>query len=133
MDEMVAISFIVALVVLFFHTCTQPGMVFEFVSKALDKVHPYLKKPLYDCPICATVWWGPSIIACGILGKIWLVTNVFQLAIILCVAAGLNTVFVYVINSSKAIAKTLNEYECNCTRKEDKALERKERLAKLNK
>lgn len=128
---MIQIIIITALIVLFFHVCTWKGMVFSFVSEFFKRttVPDYLKKPLYDCPVCATVWWGPVVIACGILGNVWIVSNYLQLAIILSASAGLNAIFIYIINQGKAIAKTLDEYDCNCTKKED---QRTERLKRIN-
>lgn len=128
---MIEIIFITALVVLFFHVCTWPGMIFSFVAKALKDLPGYLKKPLYDCPICACIWWGPAVVACGILGKIWQVVNVWQLAIIVSAAAGINTVLIYVINQGKQLAKTLGESECNCTSKEKLHDERLRRLERF--
>jgi hypothetical protein len=107
-------------------------MVFSFVPTTLKDIPGYLKKPLFDCSICMSIWWGSPIVACGILAKLWIVNNVWQLAIIVSSAAGLNVVFSYIVNQGKAISKTLNEYECNCTKKEDKDLERKERLADIS-
>ena len=128
---MISIILITSLVVLFFHVCTWPGMVFSFVGKALDKIPSYLKKPLFDCPICMCPWWGPVIIAIGILAGAWQVTNTWQMIMIVAAAAGLNTIFIYVINLGKQLAKTLDESECNCTSKEairDERLKRLERF-----
>jgi hypothetical protein len=115
---MLQTSFIVALIVLFFHVCTWEGMIFSFISRSLHGLSDKLKKPLYDCPICATVWWGPAIVACGMCGHVWIVSNMWQLSIIIAAAAGINTVLIYVVNQGKALTKTLNEYDCNCTKKE---------------
>lgn len=54
-----------------------------------------------------------------------------QAAFILFAAAGLTTVLIYLVNQGKALAKTLNESECNCTKKEseeEKSEKRKERI-----
>ena len=130
---MIEIALITALIVLFLHVCTWEGMIFSFVDKSLKHLPEYLKKPLYSCPICATIWWGPSIIACSILGKIWPVVNVWQLAIIISAAAAINTVLIYVVNAGKAISKSFNDdYDCGCTKKEteqDKSLKRRERIS----
>jgi len=128
---MIQTIFITALIILFFHVCTWPGMVFSFVSEALKNVPAYLKKPLFDCPICMCPWWGPTVVACGIVGNVWHVDNVWQLAIIVASAAGINTVLIYVINQGKQLAKTLNESECNCTSKEKIRDERLKRLERF--
>lgn len=133
---MLQIAFIVAVVVLLFHACTWEGMIFYFINTTLHKLPDYLKKPLYDCPICATVWWGPAVVACGILGHAWSVTNVWQLSIIVAAAAGINTILIYIINPGKAIATALtNDYDCSCSKKEvrdeDPVLNRRKRIESL--
>lgn len=110
------IIFITALIVLFLHVCCWEGMIFSFVTKILKNIPDYLKKPLFSCPICMTIWWGPSIIACGIVGNIWQVDNVWQLSIIITAASGINTVFTYIISVAKAIIKGMKQEDC-CTGK----------------
>lgn len=104
--------FITALIVLFLHVCCWEGMIFSFVSGSLKDIPDYLKKPLYSCPICMLIWWGPSIVACGIVGNIWQVANIWQLSIIITAAAGVNTVFIYIISVAKAVIKDLKEDDC---------------------
>ena len=128
---MIEISFITALIVLFFYECTREGMIFHFVDKSLKKLPGYLKKPLYDCPICACIWWGPSIVACGIIGNVWKVDNIWQLAMIVSGAGGINTVLIYIINQGKQLAKTFGESECSCTSKEELQDERLRRLERF--
>lgn len=108
---------ITALICLSFHVFTWEGMVFHFVDDALKDLPEYLKKPLYSCPTCSTVWWSPSIVAAGILGNVWQVNNFWQLFIIMAAAAGLNTIFSYIIGSGKAVIKHLKEDDC-CEGKE---------------
>ena len=103
---------ITALICLSFHVFTWPGMVFHFVDDALKDLPEYLKKPLYSCPTCSTVWWSPSIVAVGMLGNVWQVVNFWQLFIIMASASALNTIFGYIIGSGKAIIKHLKEDDC---------------------
>lgn len=128
---MIEIIVIVALIVYFFYECTRKGMVFSFVADTLDACPAWMKKPLFDCPICMVVWWGPSIIACGIIGNVWQVSNVWKLSMIIAAAAGTNTFINYLVEQGKAISKSLNESDCNCTKKEtvdEKKANRKKRL-----
>lgn len=128
--------FITAFIVLFLHICTREGMIFSFVSALLKPLPDYIKKPLYDCPICMTIWWGSLILFLGNLNSIWQVHNPIEWIFILFSAAGINTVLIYIVDSSKAITKSLNESDCNCTKKlseEQKdisAIEREKRFQK---
>ncbi len=98
---------IVALCVLFLHICTWEGMIFHFIHSSLWGLRSWLKKPLYDCPVCMAIWWGPAIIAIGIIGKMWQVSNVYQLAIVITAAAAVNAVLIYLINADRAEIKAL--------------------------
>ncbi len=100
---------IVALCVLFLHVCTWEGMVFHVVSNSLWKLHSWLKKPLYDCPICMAIWWGPMIVAIGILGDAWHVNSIYQLAIIVTAAGAVNAVLIYLISADRAEIKALKD------------------------
>lgn len=129
---MISIITITALIVLFFHVCTWKGMVFSFVSEFFKDFPDYIKKPLYDCPICMAPWWGPSIVACGIAGDVWMVSNVWQLLMVVAGAAGVNTLLIYIINQGKALAKAFGkDYECNCSPKEQIQAERQKRLSEI--
>lgn len=59
---MIALSFSIAFCVLFLHSITLDGMIFQFVSKALWNLPSVIKKPLFDCPVCMVPWWGSLII-----------------------------------------------------------------------
>lgn len=49
----------IALSVYFIHACFWPTMIFGKLAQDADTWMPeWAKKPLYDCPICMTVWWG---------------------------------------------------------------------------
>jgi hypothetical protein len=98
---MLGYSFITAFIVLFLHACTWEGMIFETVHDVLFNVHPWLKKPLYDCPICMSIWWGPAVAAVGMLGFGWQILNTWALLITIASAAGINTVLIYIIENGK--------------------------------
>ncbi len=128
---MIATSFIVAFIVLFIHATFWEGMIFSFISEKLKNLPEYIKKPLYDCPICQSPWWGSLIIFVGNTAGVWQVDNLVKWVFILFSAGGLNTIFIYIINQGKIISKTLDEYECDCTKKEDKDINRKERIKRV--
>lgn len=131
---MIEKSFILALIVLFLHACTWKGMIFSFVAENLKDLPDFIKKPLYDCPICMTLWWGALINWIGNISNIWQSHNPVELGFILFAAAGINTVLIYIVEQGKAVSKALNESDCNCTKKltqEDKAEERKNRIDKF--
>lgn len=59
-DNMVVNALIIAMIVLFIHSTTWEGMIFEGIKK-LIKPEGKLYKPIYGCPICMTPWWGTLI------------------------------------------------------------------------
>jgi hypothetical protein len=106
-------------------------MIFESIGERLKVLPDYIRKPLYDCPICSTPWHGSLILWLGNINNIWQVHNPIEWIFILFSAAGINTVLIYIVDAGKAITKSLNEMDCNCTKKlteEEKAQERRERL-----
>ena len=105
---MIKIAFITAMIVILFHAFAWKGMVFYFIDEALCDLPDYFKKPLYSCPICMSIWWGPAILAVGILAKLWQFANFLQIAIIVCLAAAMNIFLIYIINVLKNIAKLTN-------------------------
>lgn len=64
--------------------------IFEFVRKSFEResISDRLKKPIYDCPICMTMWYGSALY--------WLIwgNSVSEWLIVTVAAMGLNTVFV---------------------------------------
>lgn len=89
MFELAAIS---AFAIYFIHACTWPGMIFSFVDKSLGQLPAYLRKPLYDCPTCMTVWWSPVIIALYICNGGTAVQSNFEFGACVFCAAGINAV-----------------------------------------
>lgn len=50
----------IALIILFLHSCTWEGMIFNGIKYVVSP-EGWLYKPLYGCPICMTPWWGTLI------------------------------------------------------------------------
>lgn len=124
--------FIVAFTVLFIHITFWEGMIFESIGKLLKSLPNYIRKPLYDCPICMTPWWGSVLLLIGQLNNLWHIHNWFEWIVILFAAAGINAVLIYIVDAGKAITKSLNESDCNCIKKEteeEKSVKRKERIS----
>lgn len=129
---MITTAIIIAFVVLFLHACTWEGMIFGFVSKKLHRLPDYIKKPLYDCPICMSPYYGSLIILSSYYFGGHDLPSVNDWFLILLMAAGINTVLIYIVSASKAISKSLgDDYDCNCTKKEspeEKQASRKKRM-----
>jgi len=53
-------ALIIALSVLFWHSCTWEGHIFSGIKKII-KPEWKIAKPIYSCPICCTPWWGSLI------------------------------------------------------------------------
>ena len=105
---MLEISFIIALTVLFLHVTTWEGMINEWIADACYDWPSYIKKPLYDCPICMSVWWGSFIIACfGLYTDYW--PNLFVWILEVFMAGGINTVLIYIISADKQVTKESKE------------------------
>lgn len=125
----------VALVILFLHVTTWEAQIFgPFAKKYLSRLPEWIKKPLYDCPICMAPWWGSLILATGNWVGITEAHNWFGWILIVFGAGGLNTLLIYLINQGKSVTKTLDkDFDCGCVKKqttEEKAAERRERIEK---
>lgn len=129
---MIQLIFIISLTVLFLHVCTWEGMIFGSIGKLLKSLPNYIRKPLYDCPICMSVWWGSIILYIGTITDAWYQPKLFEWILIVFSAGGINTVLIYVVDAGKALTKVLNESDCNCTKKlteEEKSEKRKKRIS----
>ncbi len=51
---------IIALIIFFLHATTWDGHIFEGIRKLIDE-NSKISKPIYNCPICMTPWWGTVI------------------------------------------------------------------------
>ena len=90
---MIELSVLIAFAVLFIHTTTNEGHIFEDVANWLDtKLPEWIIKPLYGCPICMSFWYGSVF---------YLFYNGFDNWIIIVVfcAAGINAAIVNLNNS----------------------------------
>lgn len=128
---MIETIFITALIVLFIYECTREGMIFESIGNKLKPLPDFIKKPLYDCPICMVPWHGSLLIFIGNTANVWHVHNPVEWVFILFAGAGINTVLIYIIDQGKAITKSLNESDCNCTKRlteEEKSEQRRKRI-----
>lgn len=54
-------AFIVAFIVYFIRATLWKGMIFYYIKKKLSFLPSYIRKPLYECPVCMTPWWGTVI------------------------------------------------------------------------
>jgi hypothetical protein len=63
-------SFIIAFAVLAVYTCFQDGMIFSFIRIKManewdqllgQSTSKIIQKPLWDCLVCMTFWWGGAI------------------------------------------------------------------------
>jgi hypothetical protein len=102
---MIELSILIAFAVLFIHTTTTEGHIFEDVANWLDtKLPDWIIKPLYGCPICMSPHWG-----LGILFLLYLTGRYeFHFAetiLILFSAGGINAAIVNLNNSIKDIGQ----------------------------
>ena len=57
---MIEHAFIIAMIVLFIHSTTWKGMIFESIKKII-KPEGMIYKPIYGCPICMAPYYGTLI------------------------------------------------------------------------
>lgn len=53
--------FIIAFMVMAIYSTMLYGMIFQIVRVKLDKAPQWLKKIVYDCPVCQTPYYGSAI------------------------------------------------------------------------
>ena len=101
---MLTASLIIALIVLFIHSTTWEGHIFESI-KDIIKPEWKISKPIYGCPICMTPWWGSIIywLCIGISIPHWLLT--------VGAAAGFSVLFVVMIDLKDAAIAYKKEAE----------------------
>jgi len=104
MTDILAYSFIVAMMVLFLHATTWEGMIFEGIKKIIPP-KGMLYKPIYGCPICMTPWWGTVIylLTQDFDWKIWLLS-------IGC-ASGINVISVVLLSAREFFVNVNKELE----------------------
>jgi hypothetical protein len=90
---MIELSILIAFSVLFIHTTTNEGHIFEDVANWLDtKLPDWIIKPLYGCPICMSFWYG------SIFYIIYEGVNIEMIIVVFC-AAGINAAIVNLNNT----------------------------------
>lgn len=60
MVDFVLMSAFLSLCVMFIWACMYEGMIFGFVREL--PIPSFAAKPIYDCIICMTPWWGSLIL-----------------------------------------------------------------------
>lgn len=90
---MIEHAIIIAFATLFLHACTWEGMIFGFIPAITWNWAEWIKKPLYDCPICMSFWWGGMILL--LLGNSFSI----EFFITLLAAGGINVLLVSIIST----------------------------------
>lgn len=86
---MIEHALIISLTVLFWHACFWPGMVFGFIPELIPELLPkQIRKPLYDCVVCMTPWYGTLI--CIIFNNQLHVDSLLEFVLTIFIAAGIN-------------------------------------------
>lgn len=97
-------ALLIAYAVLFIHATTWEGQIFEKVGDYLQTRLPeWIQKPLYDCPICMSFWYGTAI-------QLLLHKNFgVELFLEVFAAAGINVINVVVIRYYKAVSDYIED------------------------
>ncbi|MBC7451513.1 MAG: hypothetical protein H7259_08505 [Cytophagales bacterium] len=88
---MIEHAFIIAMIVLFIHSTTWKGMIFEGIKKII-KPEGMLYKPIYGCPICMAPYYGT------ILYLIFFRLSISDYVLTIGTAAGLSVISVIIID-----------------------------------
>lgn len=89
---------IIAMMVLAIWATMWPGAIFEFISDWFEKRLPEeskWKKPIYDCPICMTPWYG------SVIYWIFLSADVREWILAMIVAMGINVTAIKVFKDDE--------------------------------
>ena len=94
-QRMLVSAFIIAFIVYFIKATTWKGMIFHGVIERLRWLPKKLRKPLFECPICMTPWWGVAIYLIGHYAGLEEFNELSFRRLIFTVfaAAGINTLF----------------------------------------
>jgi hypothetical protein len=57
---MIENSLVIALIIFFLHATTWDTHIFSGIRKLISE-DSMISKPIYNCPICMTPWWGSLI------------------------------------------------------------------------
>ena len=100
---MIELSILIAFAVLFIHTTTTEGHIFEDVANWLDtKLPDWIIKPLYGCPICMSFWYGSAMYILYHGFDKWIILVVFC-------AAGINAALVNLNNTISDLRRDTQE------------------------
>jgi hypothetical protein len=103
---MVESTFIIAMAVFFLHVSTNEGMINHWVQKVAFNWPTWLKKIVFDCPICMSPYYGALLLWSGVLPSSgWL-----QGAVICAAAGGINAVTVRLTQSWLPFEEDENDY-----------------------
>jgi hypothetical protein len=95
---MLTAALIIALMVYFIKSTTWKGMIFHPLAERCKNWPEKLRKPIFECPICMTPWWGTIIYLVGHYLDLreFSVLSVGRIVFTVFVAAGINTIFLMV-------------------------------------
>ncbi len=94
MTDMLEMAFCISFVVLFVHASTWEGMLLQFIPSFFWDAPVWVKKPLFDCPVCMAPWYGALVM----VFSGWYPDNWVQPFIILAISGGINVVASSIIN-----------------------------------
>lgn len=91
-------AFIIAFIVYFIKATTWKGMIFYNLTQKIEHWPEFVRKPLYECPICMTPWWGIVIYLVGHYINLpeFSELTIQRLLFTVFVAAGINTIFLVI-------------------------------------
>jgi hypothetical protein len=92
---MLETAFIIAFIVYFIKATTWKGMIFHSLTEKLEGLPEFIRKPLFECPVCMTPWWGIIIYLTGHYAGLpeFFTISIQRLIFTVFVAAGINTIF----------------------------------------
>lgn len=70
-------------------------MIFYELTNKLEKWPEFIRKPLFECPVCMTPWWGTLIYLIGYFSGLpeFAELTLARLLFTVLVASGINTIF----------------------------------------
>ena len=95
---MIQAAFIIAFIVYFIKATTWKGMIFHEICNKLEKWPETIRKPLYECPVCMTPWWGVLIYLVGHYTDLpeFSEFSIQRVVFTVFTAAGINTIFLII-------------------------------------
>lgn len=99
-------SLIISLIVLFWCSCCWEGMIFEGIKKIINPEWK-IAKPIYQCPICATPWWG------SLIYWVFIHVSVLDWLFVIGGASGFSVLWVIGLSIREACEKYLEDIKDN--------------------